>query len=71
MRRKSDEQRLGGIIVEKYSDVYELINNEEKAEKYFDCLPEYVKDSIVQRASSVNSFDSLCSYAENLVQGDC
>lgn len=56
--------------MEKYTDVYELMQNNEKAEKYFECLPAYVKDSIVERASSVNSFDSLCSYAENLVRGD-
>lgn len=70
MRRKSDAEKLRGVMMEKYTDVYDLIHNDDKAEKYFDCLPGYVQDSIVERASSVNSFDSLCSYAENLVRGD-
>lgn len=54
----------------KYSGLTELINCEEAANKYYQSLPDYVKEQIDTRADSVNSFASLQDYAENLTRGD-
>lgn len=54
----------------KYPDLYALIESDPAAKKYFDSLPETVRSLISQRAGGVNSFESLCSYADNLTQGD-
>lgn len=54
----------------KYSDLQSLIGQEKEAKKYFDTLPEYVREAIRQRPQGVNSFDSLRSYADNLTRGD-
>ena len=54
----------------KYSDLYQLIAEEERAHEYFSKLPDYVQEEIDQRASRVNSFPSLRDCAENLTRGD-
>lgn len=54
----------------KYKGLTELINCEEAANKYYQSLPDYVKEQIDTRADSVNSFASLKDYAENLTRGD-
>ena len=54
----------------KYKGLTELINAEEAANKYYQSLPNYVKEQIDTRADSVNSFASLKDYAENLTRGD-
>ncbi len=54
----------------KYRDLYELFDGDLKARQYFDKLPAYVRDQISIRAGSVNSFESLQDYAENLLRGD-
>jgi len=56
--------------MEKYSDVYSLIRDNSQAAEYYDSLPDYVKDQIGQRADGVNSYESLCHYAEKLLRGD-
>lgn len=53
-----------------YADLYSLIRGDQEARRYFDCLPDYVKESVGQRAESVNSLASLRDYAENLTRDD-
>ncbi|MPM54879.1 hypothetical protein SDC9_101662 [bioreactor metagenome] len=54
----------------KYPDMYALFDREPEAKRYFDGLPDYVRDQISTRAGGVNSFESLRDYAENLCRGD-
>lgn len=53
-----------------YPDLYSLCEQDGEAAAYFTSLPDYVRDQIETRADSVNSFDSLKDYAENLLRGD-
>lgn len=46
-----------------------LISNPE-ARRYFDELPDYVRDQIRSRGNNVKTFESLQDYAENLLRGD-
>lgn len=55
---------------EKYPNLIELINSDNAAKKYFNSLPDYVRQQIFSRSSGVNSFESLKDYAENLLRGD-
>lgn len=65
------ETIYGGVIMEhKYSGLYSLIEQDREAKQYFSSLPEYIRSQISQRADGVNSFESLCHYAENLLRGD-
>ena len=61
--------KIGDKIM-KYSGLTALIKNDAQAKKYYDELPEYVREQIGQRKHHVNSFDSLRDYAENLLRGD-
>ncbi len=54
----------------KYSSLYALFEEDAEARRYFDELPDYVRDHIKSRADNVNSIDSLRDYAENLLRGD-
>lgn len=54
----------------KYPDLHALLTNEPQARSYFDNLPIYVRDQINTRSQSVNSYESLRDYAENLLRGD-
>jgi len=54
----------------KYPNLVELINSNNRAKRYFNSLPDYVRQQIYSRSSEVNSFDSLRNYAENLLRGD-
>lgn len=54
----------------RYPDLYALFQKEPKAKRYFDSLPDYVREQISTRAGNVNSFASLRDYAENLLRGD-
>jgi len=56
--------------MKKYSNVFELIKSNSEANKFYNSLPDYVKEQIQTRADSVNSFESLQHYAENITQGD-
>lgn len=53
-----------------YPSMYDLFRSEPAAKRYFDKLPDYVRDQISTRAGNVNSFESLRDYAENLLRGD-
>ncbi|WP_180950947.1 hypothetical protein [Marasmitruncus massiliensis] len=56
--------------MEKYADMYALLNSNRQAKQYFDSLPDYVREHISTRSDSVQTFESLCDYAENLLRGD-
>lgn len=47
-----------------------LLAQNSEAQKYFDSLPDYIKDMIEDRADSVQSLDELHRYVENLLAGD-
>jgi len=54
----------------KYSNLSDLINSDNNTKKYFNSLPDYVRQQIFSRSSNVHSFDELKDYAENLLRGD-
>lgn len=53
-----------------YSGLKQLMEQDRQASEYFHSLPDYVKEQIMTRESSVNSIQSLKDYAENLLRGD-
>lgn len=53
-----------------YEDLYSLIRQDSEANRYFCSLPNYVRESMNQRAQSINSIESLRDYAENLTRDD-
>ena len=54
----------------KFSGLDSLIQQNRQAKQYFESLPDYVRVQIRTRSSNVNSYESLCDYAENLLRGD-
>ena len=54
----------------KYASLDQLLKSDPKARAYFDRLPEYVRDQMSARSDSINSFESLSDYADNLLRGD-
>ena len=54
----------------KYQDLHALLADAPEAKQYFDKLPAYARDQISTRPQSVNSFESLKDYAENILRGD-
>lgn len=54
----------------KYSSLQSLLEAEQEAQKFFNSLPDYVREHISSRGNNVNSFESLRSYADNLLSGD-
>lgn len=54
----------------KYANLHALLRAEPDAKRYFDELPDYVREQIAVRPEGVNSFASLQDYAENLTRGD-
>lgn len=56
--------------MKKYSDMYDLFQNDKNAKQYFDKLPDYVREQISTRANGVRTMENLKDYAENLLRGD-
>lgn len=54
----------------KYSDLYALLADDRNARDYFNGLPDYVCDQMEERASGINSLESMEHYAEKLTRGD-
>lgn len=54
----------------KYSDLYALLADDHNARNYFNGLPDYVCDQMEERASGINSLESMEHYAEKLTRGD-
>lgn len=57
-------------MYKKYSGLFSLIEEDSKANEYYESLPDYVKQSISAREQNINSFASLRDYAENLLRAD-
>jgi len=53
-----------------YENLQGLLAENNSARRYFDKLPDYVRESITQRGGNVKTFESLKDYAENLLRGD-
>ena len=53
-----------------YKDLSTLLEAEGEARAYYDKLPDYVREMMQDRADSINSYESLCHYADNLTKGD-
>lgn len=54
----------------KYKELFDLIEQDGQAKQYFNTLPDYVQETLCQRAGRVNSYESLRDYAQNLTRGD-
>ena len=54
----------------KYPDLNALHQSEPAAKRYYDALPDYVREQIDTRSAGVNSLAILKDYAENLTRGD-
>ncbi len=61
---------MGEVMKMKYANLHALLRAEPDAKRYFDELPDYVREQIAVRPEGVNSFASLQDYAENLTRGD-
>ncbi len=57
-------------MAKEYKDLHALLQQDREACRFYDSLPDYVQDSIRQRAESVRSVESLRDYAENLTRED-
>lgn len=57
-------------MAQKYADLDALLRGDPEAAKYFDSLPDYVRETMRERSSNINSLLSLRDYAENLTRGD-
>ena len=53
-----------------YASLEALIAQDAQANQYFNALPQYVQETMWERAGRINSFESLCHYADNLTKGD-
>ncbi len=54
----------------KYSGLQALIQDDSGARAFYNRLPDYVKDQMSAREDSINSFESLRDYVDNLTRGD-
>lgn len=54
----------------KYSDLSELLRDNEEARSFFHALPDYVQETMRERPDGINSFESMRHYADNLTRGD-
>lgn len=54
----------------KYDGLHDLIDDDNRAKEYYNSLPDYVKESIDARQQSINSFESLQDYAQNLLRNE-
>lgn len=56
--------------MERYHNLTELLAVNHAAHAYFDGLPDYVRQMIIERGDNVHSSDELQGYAEKLLRGD-
>ena len=55
---------------QKYESLAQLLQQDNRARAFYDSLPEYVRNQIKTRGQSINSYESLSDYADNLTRGD-
>lgn len=53
-----------------YDNLKDMLQHDGEAKKYYNSLPDYVRETISQRGDNVYSEDTLYTYAKNLLQGD-
>ena len=53
-----------------YPDLNALLRSEPEAKRYYDALPDYVREQIGTWPAGIKSLASLKDYAENLTRGD-
>ena len=56
--------------MKKYDTLDTLLAYDQQAKEYFNSLPDYVQETMWSRAKGINSFESMCHYADNLTKGD-
>ncbi len=56
--------------MKKYDSLDTLLAYDKQAKEYFHSLPDYVQQAVQSRAQGINSFESMCHYADNLTRGD-
>ena len=56
--------------MQKYANLTEMLQQNPAAKKYFNSLPDYVRETIRERGDAVRHIESLKDYAENLLRGD-
>lgn len=54
----------------KFGNLFSLIRDDSEAGRYYASLPDYVREEISRRSASVNTFENLRDYAENLTRED-
>ncbi len=52
----------------KYPNFIELITCDSVAKKYFNSLPDYIRQQIFSQSSGVDSFESLMDCVENMLK---
>ena len=57
-------------MMRKYENLSDLLQQNPAAKKFFDTLPDYVKESIEERGSNIRYDRDLRGYAEKLLRGD-
>lgn len=50
-----------------YTCLLNLIESDNDARHYYDLLPAFIRDELCARSKSVNTFEDLQGYAENLM----
>lgn len=54
----------------KYQNLNSLLQNDANASHFFAGLPDYVQETIQERADNIHNQNDLETYANNLLQGD-
>jgi len=54
----------------KYDTLSALLDQDPDARAFYDRLPDYVRQQMAAREDSINSFESLSDYVDNLTRGD-
>lgn len=54
----------------KYSSLDQLLAQNAEALAYFNGLPEYIRKQVRTRSQSINSYESLSDYVDNLTRGE-
>lgn len=61
---------IGGDKMQKFTNLNNLLQNDANASQFFAGLPDYVQQTIQERADSIHDQEDLETYANNLLQGD-
>ncbi len=56
--------------MKEYKDLHALVAQNQDANKFYNALPDYVREHIATRAQNVRSLETLQSFADNYMSGD-